>query len=183
MRPHPVHPRAAPRRLSSIALVGLAAAALAGCGGSGGSASGVCGRAVAEPEDPASSIHVIDPASARFRTDPPTSGPHLAAPGPRGVVTEPLLPAVQVVVLERGDVLVQYRDPAERGAAEALAGDHVVVAPNPTLPAPVVATAWLWKLSCTSVDAPAIGTFAAQRVGKAPGTPPAATAPPTTPRS
>ena len=40
--------------------------------------------------------------------------------------------------------------------------------PNPDLPAPVVATAWLFKRTCDEVDVPALEAFIDQRRGKGP---------------
>ena len=93
------------------AVLALFVPALAACGGGSGSAA--CSVPVREELDPKSLLHVIDPATAVYTTDPPTSGPHLGAPAPTGLVTSPMLPAVQVSILERGDVLVQYRDAAD----------------------------------------------------------------------
>jgi Protein of unknown function (DUF3105) len=139
------------------------------CGGGGGSASSACEQPVREELDPASFTHVIDPSTARFKTDPPTSGPHVSGKLPTGVVAEALPGAVQVAVLEGGNVIVQYRDlsDADRGEVEAFAGEQVVVAPNPDLPAPVVATAWTYKLTCDALDIHAVETFIADHAGAA----------------
>ena len=114
-------PTARIARLCGAVSFGLAlgAVSLAGCGGNSNGSAG-CGQPFREPLNPNSLQHVIDPSSVKFDTDPPTSGPHLFAPPPRGVVGRQLLPAEQVTVLEAGDVLVQYRDAADATAAEAL---------------------------------------------------------------
>ncbi len=49
-----------------------------------------------------------------------------------------------------------------------LASDAVVVAPNPDLPDPVVATAWVFKQRCRSVDPAALERFIDERAGKGP---------------
>ena len=72
---------------------------------------------------------------------------------------------MQVGILERGDVLIQH-DPdlsatARRSSRPWPAG--VVVAPNPALPAPIVATAWLFKRTCGSVDVEALQEFVDER--------------------
>jgi hypothetical protein len=89
-----------------------------------------------------------------------------------GVVDEPLPPAVQVGILEGGDVLLQHGpdlDDASRHALEGLAGDRVVVAPNPAVdPGDVVATAWVFKRTCDAVDVSALQEFVDERVGKGP---------------
>jgi hypothetical protein len=143
----------------------LAGALLGGCGGSGSSSSG-CGQPFREPLHPNSVQHVIDPSSVRFDSDTPTSGPHLFAPPPRGVITRQLLPAEQVTVLEAGDVLVQYRDAGDGAAVEALRQTWVTIAPNSALKQRVIATAWTYKLECKSVDAPALQKFIAAHKGQ-----------------
>jgi hypothetical protein len=137
------------------------------CGG--GSSSSACEQPIREELDPASLTHVIDPATARFKTDPPTSGPHVSGAVPTGLVDEPIPGAVQVAILEGGDVVVQYRDltGADLDEVKLFAGDQVVVAPNPDLPAEVVATAWTYKLTCTALDIDAIETFIADHAGAA----------------
>jgi hypothetical protein len=70
---------------------------------------------------------------------------------------------MQVTVLEGGGVLVQYRRPGDRARLAPLADDRVVVAPNPDLPARVIATAWRHKLACTAVDLDALRELIASR--------------------
>jgi hypothetical protein len=65
-------------------------------------------------------------------------------------------------------VLVQHRPDVDASALADLAGDRVVVAPNPDLPAPVVATAWLHKRTCTEPDVDALQAFVDARVGHGP---------------
>jgi hypothetical protein len=94
---------------------------------------------------------------------------------PRGPVNLPISRPIQVRLLELGSVLIQYR-PDVAGAANALSplaiGNVLVtVAPNPTLPKPVVATAWTWMLSCPSVSVPPLRQFIAAHAGHGPGTP------------
>jgi hypothetical protein len=76
-----------------------------------------------------------------------------------------------VGILERGDVVIQYDpdlSPTATAAVTALVGDRVVVAPNPDLPSPVVATAWLFKRTCASVDVEALRDFVDERAGQGP---------------
>ena len=147
-------------RLCGAASLGLflGAASLSGCGGKSNAGSG-CGQPFREPLNPNSLQHVIDPASATFTTDPPTSGPHLFTLPLRGVVDKALHPAEQVTVLEAGDVLVQYRDAADAAAARALSQTGVTIAPNATLTKRIVATAWTYKLECNGVDQPSLQRF------------------------
>jgi len=141
------------------------------CTGHGG-ADGGCGPVTREALDPAYLVHVLGTDDGlEYTSDPPTSGPHQATPPVEGVVDAPVPRPVQVGILERGDVLLQH-DPAlpaaERAALEALAGEGVVVAPNPDLPSPVVATAWLFKRTCDEVEVSALEDFVEERRGKGP---------------
>lgn len=131
-----------------------------------------CGAILEERLDPSYLVHVVgDGSDVQYTTDPPTSGPHKAGPPVEGVVDQPLTRPVQVGILERGDVLVQHQ-PDLPAAAQAelatLAGPGVVIAPNPELPAPVVATAWTHKRVCDAVDLEALQGFIADRRGKGP---------------
>ncbi len=149
-------------------LAGTVAAAifalLSSCGA--GDGSGVCRPAVREQLDPQSFIHLLEPDEVDYLTDPPTSGPHVPGITLTGVSETALEPAVQVSLLEQGMVLVQHTG-LGAGAVdelESLAGPDVVVAPNPDLPSPVVATAWLTKQRCRAVDTDALATFVAENL-------------------
>lgn len=149
----------------------LAAGLLAGCGD--GDGSGACGPVQREPLD-TRGIHVLPGAAAtEYRTDPPTSGPHQPAPSTEDVRSEPIAPEVQVGLLEEGRVLLQHHglSTVDQDALEALAGDGVVVAPAESLPddAAVVATAWVTKQVCATLDVAALEGFAADHEGKGPG--------------
>lgn len=158
---------ARPARL--LALAGLLA--VAGCG-DGSAGAGACGPITREALDPAYLVHVLgDDGTVEYTSDPPTSGRHQPGPEIAGVVDEALPRPIQVGILERGDILVQH-DPElarrDRAALEALAGPGVVVAPNPDLPAPIVATAWTYKRTCTEVDRAELQEFVDERAGKGP---------------
>lgn len=150
---------------AAAGVVALCALPHAACG----STSNACGVPVREPLHPDHLLHVTDPNAVTFSVDAPSSGPHLSAGGPSGVVDEPLLPAVQVAILERGDVLVQYRDAADADTFNALAAERVVVAPLPSISDRVVATAWTYRLRCGGVDTDAIEKFVAAHAGKGQG--------------
>jgi hypothetical protein len=155
-------------RLLGALLVTVAMSATA-CGGA--AADGSCAE-VREPEDPLSIQHVIDPDAVVFRTDPPTSGPHLSGPALAGILTQPITPAAQVRTLEAGTVVVQYEDDAALDALRPLVADEAArfaIAPADALPAPVVATAWTWKLTCEGPDVGRILEFATARAAVAPG--------------
>lgn len=142
---------------------------LASCG-TGGASEG-CGPDRRESLD-SNLGHVLPGApEPRYLTDPPTSGPHQPGPPIAGVVDEPIAPPLQVGLLEEGSVLIQHRDldaAAER-ELDALASDTVVVAPDPDLGDPIVATAWVHKLTCSTVDTDALQQFIDDRVGGGPG--------------
>lgn len=147
------------------------AVAVAGCGDDDG-ASGGCDPITREALDSAYLVHVLGTETdVDYTSDPPTSGPHQPSPPVDGVVTEPIIRPIQVGILERGDVLVQH-DPdlaaADVEELRTLAGPRVIVAPNPDLPAPVVATAWTYKRSCRAVDLAELEEFATERVGNGP---------------
>jgi hypothetical protein len=153
-------------RRGAGAVMAVVLASLVACSGD---PNGACAQPVREELDPGHLVHVIDPSTARFKTDPPTSGPHISGAAPTGVVDEPMAGAVQVAVLERGDVLIQHEDGLEattRTVLNQLAGEHVVVARNPTLPSPIVATAWTYKLTCDALDQAALERFIRAHAGK-----------------
>ena len=131
-----------------------------------------CGPITREALDPAYVVHVLgNETEVEYTSDPPTSGPHQLAPPVDGVVDEPISRPVQVGVLERGDILLQHGpdlEASEVAELEALAGDGVVVAPSSELPSPIVATAWLYKRTCATVDAAALEEFIDERRGKGP---------------
>jgi hypothetical protein len=161
---------ARPSRHRHLVTVVFAGVVVAGCGDSGG--DGACGPITREALDPSYLVHVLgDEGDVDYLSDPPTPGPHQPGPPVEGVVGNALPPAVQVGILERGDVLLQH-DPdlpeAPRRELEALAGERVVVAPNPDLDDTVVATAWVFKRTCGSVDAGALREFVEERVGHGP---------------
>ncbi len=128
-----------------------------------------CGPVVREALDPNVGHVLPGAAEPAYRTDPPTSGPHTPTAIPAGVLDHPLTRPVQVGALEGGTVLVQYRDAADLDALRPLAAGHVVVAPNPSLKDAVVLTAWLFKQTCSRVDAASISAFAAAHGGHGPG--------------
>ena len=76
-----------------------------------------CGAAVQEKLDSRSALHLFPGvAEPAYATDPPTSGPHRLGPRPTGIVDTPIERPVQVTMLEAGDVLIQYRDAADKSA-------------------------------------------------------------------
>lgn len=132
-----------------------------------------CAAVVVDPLDPRGNQHLLPGAPApSYATEPPTSGPHDAGDPVTGLQAGPLSGPVQVTVLERGGIVVQFRPalPAEeREKLADLAGERVVVAPGPSLPSQVIATAWRRRLVCEALDLAAIRKFIGDRTGKGPG--------------
>lgn len=157
-------------------LVALLVGAVVACGSGPGpegerSAETACGPVAPEPLDASSALHLLPGATEpTYLSEPPTSGPHLSGRPPTGVLEQAIDRPTQVLVLEEGGVLLQHRDLAEDDVARLrpLAGDQVVVAPNPDLPVPVVATAWLAKQRCERVDVEALRQFVDDHVGRDP---------------
>lgn len=85
-----------------------------------------------------------------------------------GVVDEPITRPIHVGNLERGDVLVQHGPDVPAEDLADLGREGVVIAPNPDLPATVVATAWTCKRTCDAVDTAALQEFIEERAGKGP---------------
>ena len=161
-----------PARLVAV-FATVTIAAIAGCRESNDAGSaGACGPIQREALDPAYLVHVLGTqGDVEYTSDPPTSGPHQPSPPLDGVVDEPIPRPIQVGILERGEVLIQHDPDLPDDQIEqlrTLARDRVVVAPNADLPDPVVATAWLHKRSCASVDVDALREFVDQRAGKGP---------------
>jgi hypothetical protein len=89
-----------------------------------------------------------------------------------GAIDHAISRPVQVGILERGDVVIQYRpdavDPADLESLASGADSRVVIAPNADLPEPVVATAWLYKRTCDHPATEALQAFVDARVGHGP---------------
>jgi len=156
---------------AAIVLLVLVLLPLTSCSSGGGRS--LCSPATTEALDPDLRHLLPGGAEPTYPTDPPTSGPHTPGAALKGVLTEPLSRPAQVAVLEGGTVLIQH-DPAlsaaDRELLRPLAGDQVVIAPNPALPARVVATAWLAKQTCSGVDDVALRGFIRTHAGHGPGT-------------
>lgn len=128
---------------------------------------------IVDPLDPRSTQHLLPGAPPpSYSTDPPTSGPHASSGTVTGLQSLPIDEPVQVAVLEEGGIVVQYRPDLPARPRESLASvaeEVVVVAPNPSLPEPVVATAWRRRLVCRSVDLGALRAFISERRDRGPG--------------
>lgn len=151
------------RRLPALISALVLASYLVSC--TDGDTKDACGPIKRERVDPASSLHLLPGVrEPEYLSDPPTSGPHKSGPQLKGVLKKSLERPVQVAILERGDVLIQYRDPQDAGKLETLVeaadnGSSVVIAPNPDLSAPIIATAWAVKQTCEKVDEATLREF------------------------
>lgn len=148
----------------------LCVALLASACGSSGDGTGC--REIHEDIDPLSVQHVLGAAEPTYLTDPPTSGPHASGPAVVGLFEEPISRPAQVRALEAGGVVVQYMAPLTDIDLRTLLDNNnvvIAIAPAENLPAPVVATAWTWKLACDDANLDAIRSFIARRPGDAPG--------------
>jgi len=130
-----------------------------------------CGHPFAEQLDPASSQHLLPGApEPPYVSNPPTSGAHQPGNHPTGVLTAEMTKPVQAALLEGGGVIIQYRgvDGTTQANLEQLTvgQTNVTVAPNATLPAPIVATAWMYKLTCQRFEATALQTFITTYLGE-----------------
>ena len=173
------------RSMRRIPVVGalLAAVVLGACSGSSPPSSRVpadgCAAAVHDAFDPRSVVHVLPGTpTPTYLSDPPTSGEHqpINVALYRGVKPSSIIPPIQVALLESSQVLVQYRPPVATGPLLALASNRLVtIAPNATLPAPVVASAWTWRVACSGPTPAALGalrSFIATHAGHGPQAPP-----------
>lgn len=163
------------RRVVLLSLIWGGSFLFAACGGSGGGGGSQCGTDTLEPLDPGSLTHLLPGApEPGYSTDPPTSGPHLAGAEVSGVQDDPVPRPVQVAVLEAGGVMVQHTGDVSSGdlrRLRRLASRTVIVAPNPDLGNPVVATAWRHRLTCAGAAGGALDaleTFVESHEGKGP---------------
>lgn len=92
----------------------------------------------------------------KYKTDPPTSGPHYPVPAPDGIYDDPPAASRLVHSLEHGRIIFQFAPGAPgkvRGQLKALVKEddrHVILTPNDTgMPFLVAATAWRHYIGCT----------------------------------
>lgn len=133
--------------------------------------SGTCAAPITDRLDPRSLQHFLPGAvEPTYATDPPTSGPHQPGRLDGGVLENPLSKPLQVGALEAGQILLQYRDlsPVDQAKLATLASPVVIVAPNPTLAQPVVASAWRTRQFCDAVDIAELGRFVHDHAGADP---------------
>ena len=132
----------------------------------GSTASTACEGPDFEELDPQSIVHVITDDGVTYLTDPPTSGPHASGAIPDGDLDQALSPSLQVAVLERGDIIVQFQpDVVSAEQRSSISGDGVVTFANSDLDAALIATAWQHRLTCTEFDRDAIVAFRSDHGG------------------
>jgi hypothetical protein len=98
--------------------------------------------------------------AVRYRTNPPTSGPHNKVPAPDGVYTKAPPKENYVHSLEHGRVELQYRPDAPAAVRAAIRrvydefNHHLLLFPNNTgMDYEVAATAWKERLGCVHFNA------------------------------
>lgn len=86
--------------------------------------------------------------TARYNSEPPTSGPHFAFTVAPGIYDEPIVPGLFVHAMEHGHVVIHYSPKLAAAEIDRLAlvarryGEDVVLTPSPDLSAAVALTAW-----------------------------------------
>src|SRR5690606_39095264 len=88
-----------------------------------------------------------------------------------GVLDRPVLPAIQIATLGVGGVVVQYRDEAAAETLGQWAAEHVarvLLAPNPDLEQPVVATAWGRRMPLANANLELLSAFVTAYGGHGP---------------
>lgn len=165
--------RALLRRVATVAalagLVGLIAGGVYLAGSERRAARDLLGDRVV-PEASLRRDHI--PSATQDPT--PTSGPH-SGPAVCGVQSTPVPADAQIHALEHGAVAFQYRqeqtEDDEIAALEELAAGYdtdVLVAPNPALDAPIVATAWRHRMRLDEADPELLEAFTTAFRGRGP---------------
>ncbi len=164
---------AAPIALARRGAIGAAAfillmlTLLAGCG-----PDGVPGREIVFDDQGAQLWRTGDRRHPAYNSSPPTSGAYWEYPVSNRFLPGQLDPEIQVGLLRRGVVLIQYRcDNCPVLLARlwrlAAARDDIVVAPNRRdLKAPIVLTAWTRLLELDAWDETAALTFIDRYAGR-----------------
>ncbi len=121
-----------------------------------------CKNTIREPRAADYLLHVLVDTPTEYLSDPPTSGPHKVWIAPR-VIPRQLSPSEQLGILERGDILVQYKPRAVTDSQistwETTISERAHLAPNSGLPSDFVMTAHLTKQICTDLTTAAINRF------------------------
>lgn len=102
--------------------------------------------------------------AVKYEQSPPAGGDHFPAWMNCGVYAEPVQNELAVHSLEHGAVWLSHRadaDDTTRAALRSLAEGqtHVLVAPYPDMPSPIVATAWGAQLRVENAADPRLAAF------------------------
>lgn len=104
-------------------------------------------------------------ATPEYNSNPPTSGPHAAAPAACGVYRQPVPDVNYLHSMEHGAIVLQYDPELSQEQIVELeeigreVGGEIIVAPRPDNPAPVALTAWTKLLLLDEVDGDIITAF------------------------
>lgn len=121
-----------------------------------------------------------DPLPTPYNSNPPTSGYHYGGgTAPWGIHTQPIDDKLTVHNLEHGGVAIYYSQSAAKGLVDQLAtvarelqqrSPCIIMMPRAPdqIDAPIVMTAWNWKLKLQEVDAKAIRSFFEARINQGP---------------
>ncbi|MBM3359743.1 MAG: DUF3105 domain-containing protein [Betaproteobacteria bacterium] len=141
--------------------------------------AGAGGAARVERFESEGDAHVRPGQIVRYRTDPPTSGPHDPVATVPGFYDRVQAPEKLVHALEHGNIVIYYDrpDPAVLDTLKEWARRHrgtwdgVVVTPYPGLKRAVILTAWQHRLRLEEFDAAAADAFMDQFRGRGPEKP------------
>ena len=130
-----------------------------------------CLPGTAVPILPSPHIAWSEAASARYNSDPPTSGPHVALPLAPGIYTTSIPDVLAVHALEHGHVAIRYasdlpaRDVRRLESVTKRFAADVVLAPGAG-PHPIALTAWGRIDLLTGYDEPRIVRFVQELRGR-----------------
>jgi len=158
--------RAKQRKISRPLIIGgIALAAVIAALTSGGSEPAELTGIETFPDLGAEHIDPSAPTPA-YNSNPPTSGPHAGTPAPCGIYLQIVPDIFAVHSLEHGAVVAWYNPdtlPAtDLGTMQEFArdaGTHIIVAPRPDAPDPLVLTAWTNLLRLDGFDQTRVQAF------------------------
>ncbi len=153
------------QRLAVGTMASLLAAILLSCGGG----DPACDLPRQEAPDPASELHVLDDSGLRWSSTAPTSGPHRLAVPQGGLQINEVDELDQVAFLEAGGIIIQVRGDTVPDVLADLAAPAVLIAPRSVLSDKVVATAWTWRLRCSTIEIGPLQSFISDRAGTSKG--------------
>jgi hypothetical protein len=113
-------------------------------------------------------------AKVKYKTDPPTSGPHYFLPAVWDIYDRPINELQAVHNLEHGGIVIQYGDDVPDATVNRIAElyrespNGMLVAPLPHLGDKIALTAWTHLAKCTRFDEGAFKAFRDAYRGKGP---------------